>query len=50
MKDLVWKISFKLFEKVEVEISSNMTFLKLYPRRRESIIWGNTGDFKYIIL
>ena len=36
MEDLVCKFSFKLCEKMEVEISSNVKFFKLYPREREA--------------
>ena len=37
-------------EWMEMEISSNVKFSKLYPRGREAKNWGNIGDFRYVIL
>jgi hypothetical protein len=48
MKDLVWKILSKLCEKMKVEISSNVKFFRLYPRRRKAKSWGNIGAFRYV--
>jgi hypothetical protein len=35
---------------MEVEISSNMKFFKLYPRGREAKSWDNIGAFQYVNL
>jgi hypothetical protein len=35
---------------MDVEISSNVKFSKLYPKGREAKMWGNIRDFKYVIL
>jgi hypothetical protein len=48
MKGLVWKISSKLCEKMEVEISSNVRFFTLYTRGREARSWGNIGAFRSV--
>ena len=34
---------------MEVEVSSNMKFFKLYPRGREVKRWGNIGAFRSLI-
>ncbi len=34
---------------MEVEISSNVKFFKLYPRGREARSWGNIGAFRSTI-
>ena len=36
VKDFVWKITFKICGWMEVEISSNMKFLKLYQGEEEA--------------
>ena len=48
MKDLVWKTSSKLCEKMEVEMSSNVKFFQLYPRGKEAKSWNNIGAFIYV--
>ena len=45
MKYLVWKFSFDIRDWMEVEISSNMKFFKLYPRGREA---RNIVAFRYV--
>ena len=43
------KISFKIHEWMEVEVSSNLKFFKLYlRRRREAKSWGNIGAFRSV--
>jgi hypothetical protein len=48
MKDLVWEMSSKFCEKVEVGTSSNVKFSRLYPRGREVRSWGNIRAFRYV--
>ena len=39
---------FKIREWMEVEISSDVKFFKLYPRKREAGSWGSLRTFKFI--
>ena len=48
MKDLVWKIPSNICDWMEVEISSNVKFFKLYPRGRESINWRSIRVFRLV--
>ena len=48
IKDLVQKNSFKIRKWMEVDITSNMKFLKLYSRGREAKNWGNIGTSRYV--
>lgn len=47
-KDFYWKVSPKLREKLEVEISSNQKFSRLCSRGREARSWDNIEAFRYI--
>jgi hypothetical protein len=35
---------------MKVEISSNLKFFKLYPKKNETINWGNIETFRSLIL
>ena len=48
MRDLVWHFLSKICEWMEVGISSNVKFFKLYPRGGEAKCRGKIGAFRYV--
>ena len=48
MKDLVWKVSSKIREWMEVEISPIVKIFKLYPSKRKTRSWGSIGALQSV--